>query len=242
MKKIIILTGLVALILIVSCNQTSEPNVNLLDAGWKFKTGDDPSWATPAFDDASWGTIDPKKTWEEQGYKGYNGFAWYRSKMLIRSLLKDQDNPNDSLQIMLGKIDDCDQVFLNGEMIGENGRTLGASTRPSEGFIKEQGKWNLDRRYLLASTDPRIHWDKENLIAVRCYDQDGPGGMFGKNFEISMTGLKDHLKIDFTAATFQFTGDSIVTRSFTMTNLTGTEQYKGELLIEAIQCDNGIKN
>ena len=240
MKKLFILTGLVALILIVSCNQTPEPNAVLLEKGWKFKTGDDPAWATPAFDDASWGTMDPKKNWEDQGYKGYNGFAWYRCKTVIRSSLKDLNNPNESLQIVLGKIDDCDQVFLNGEMIGENGRTLDAATKPSEGFIKEKGIWNLDRRYLLSANDPRIHWDQENMIAVRCFDQDGPGGMFGKNFEICMTSLQDHLKIDFSSSAFKFSGDSLVSKEFSLTNLTGTDQFKGELVTEVIQCNTGI--
>ena len=241
MKKMFILTGIVALILIISCSQTNEPNAVLLNGGWKFKTGDDPAWATPAFDDSSWGTIDPKQIWEYQGFKGYNGFAWYRCNTIIRSSLKDQGNVNDSLQILLGKIDDCDQVFLNGELIGENGRTIYGKTQASDGFTGEQGKWNLDRRYVLAANDPRIHWDKENLVAVRSYDQGGAGGMFGKPFEITMTGLRDHLKFDFSSTAFLFSGDSLVTKYFSVGNLTGTEKLKGELFVEVIQCDNGIR-
>ena len=80
MKKLFILTGIVLLLLSVSCNRPNEADAVKLDTNWKFKTGDDPAWASPGFDDASWGTIDPKTIWEEQGYKGYNGFAWYRFK------------------------------------------------------------------------------------------------------------------------------------------------------------------
>jgi alpha-galactosidase len=241
MKKIFILTGIVALILVVSCSHTNEPNAVPLDTGWKFKTGDDPAWATPLFDDSSWGTIDPKKIWEDQGFKGYNGFAWYRCKTLVRSSLKDQSNTNDSLQIVLGKIDDCDQVFLNGELIGENGRTIHTRVQPSGDFTKEQGRWNLDRKYILAVNDPRIQWDKENIIAVRSYDQGGAGGMFGKPFEISVTGLRDHLELDFSSAPFAFSGDTMVTKDFSVINLTGTDRIKGELVVEVMQCDNGIR-
>ncbi|MCX6306549.1 MAG: putative Ig domain-containing protein [Bacteroidetes bacterium] len=240
MKKLLILTGILLLFLIISCNRTNEPNALLLDTGWKFKTGDDPAWATAAFNDSSWGTIDPKKIWEDQGYKGYDGFAWYRCTVLIRSSMKDETKMTDSLQILLGKIDDCDQVFLNGELIGENGKSIYTSSPASDGFIKTQGMWNVERRYVLAAGDPRIHWDKENLVAVRSYDQGGAGGMFGKTFKISMVGLGDHLKLDLTSTAFIFNGDSLVTKTFSATSLTGTEQLKGELAIEAIQSDNGI--
>jgi alpha-galactosidase len=241
MKTTFNLTVLVSLLLIISCNHTNEPDAVLLNSGWKFKTGDDRAWASPSFDDSSWGTIDPKKIWEDQGFKGYNGFAWYRCKTVIRSSMKDQNNMNDSLLILLGKIDDCDQVFLNGELIGENGRTIYLSSQPAGDFIKEQGRWNLDRRYVLAANDARIHWDKENLVAVRSYDQGGAGGMFGKPFEIVMSGLKDHLKFDFTSTAFILSGDSMVTKNFSVINLTGTERIKGELIVEAFQCDNGIR-
>ena len=240
MKKMLILTGIVALILNISCSHTNEQNTTLPEDGWKFKTGDDPAWATAAFDDSQWATINPKIIWEEQGYKGYNGFAWYRCKVLIRSSARDQSNVGDSLQVVLGKIDDCDQVYLNGELIGENARNIGAKIKPTDAFIKETGRWNLDRRYVLAAGDPRIHWDQENLIAVRSFDQGGAGGMFGKPFEISMTGLKDHLKFDFSSSAFIFSGDTMISKDFSISNNTGTETFRGELTIEAIQCNNGI--
>ena len=240
MKKIFFLIQIVSLLFVLSCNLTHGPEKVLLNTGWKFKTGDAAAWATSSFDDSSWATIDPKKNWDGQGYEGYIGFAWYRCKTLIRSSLKDQGNANDSLKIILGKIDDCDQVFLNGELIGENGRTISGKPRPSDGFIRETGTWDLDRRYILAANDPRIKWNGENLIAVRCYNQNGPGGMFGKPFEISMTNLRDKLKIDFTSGAFAFCGDSMIAKIISVINLTGTERFQGELAIEAFRCDNGI--
>ncbi len=240
MKKIFILAGFLAMALIISCNHSNLPDTLLLDRGWKFKTGDDPAWASAGFDDSSWGTIDPGKIWEDQGFKGYNGYAWYRYRALIRSSLRSMNNANDSLQIRLGKIDDCDQVFLNGELIGENGQTIYARAPSSSGFAKAEGKWNVERRYILAASDQRIQWDKENIIAIRTFDHGGAGGMFGKPFEISVTGLRDHLKLDFSSTSFTFTGDTLVSKSIFIENLTGTIQYKGELAIDVVQCKTGI--
>jgi len=240
MKKFLIVAGTVLVFLVLSCTTQTPKNAISLDSGWKFKTGDDPSWATSALDDSKWDTICPRKNWEEQGYKGYDGFAWYRFHTVIPSSLKEQAFIKDSLQILLGKIDDCDQVFLNGELIGENGRTVYTKKEPSVDFFKEQGRWYIDRRYVLAANDPRIHWDKENILAIRSFDQGGVGGMFGKPFEISMADLKDHLKFDFTTSAFIFTGDSVITKQITIQNLSGTEEFKGKLTIEAVLSDNGI--
>ncbi|MCK4748965.1 MAG: hypothetical protein KAT15_18060, partial [Bacteroidales bacterium] len=40
---------------------------NLLQFEWKFKTGDDPVWATPEYDDSGWVTIQAGTDWENQG-------------------------------------------------------------------------------------------------------------------------------------------------------------------------------
>ncbi|MEI7664202.1 MAG: glycoside hydrolase family 27 protein, partial [Bacteroidota bacterium] len=240
MKKLFAVAGILALAFLIACTHTKEQQNIPLGTGWKFKTGDDPAWASAAFPDATWDTICPSKIWEDQGYKGYDGFAWYRIHAVIPSSLRQNAFIKDSLQILLGKIDDCDQVFLNGELIGENGRTIYAKTEPSVEFFREQGRWYIERRYVLAAGDPRIHWDKENVLAIRSFDQGGAGGMFGKPFEISMTDLKDHLKFDFTLSAFDFNKDSMITKKIAILNLSGTEEFKGKLTIEAMLNDNGI--
>jgi len=240
MNKKIIFPLLLLVLILAACSRSGDQDFLSLNSGWKFRTGDDLSWSSPGFDDSSWGTIDPATIWEDQGFKGHNGFGWYRCKTLIRAALKENATSGDSIQIVLGKIDDCDQVFLNGELIGENCVTVKGKTVPSDDFINQQGKWNMERRYVLSVNDPRILWEKENLITVRCYDQGGAGGMFGKPFGISMRSLKDRVKFDFSASAFTFSGDSIVSRTFFVANLTGTEHYKGELVINAYLSDNGL--
>ena len=83
---------------------------------WRFSIGDNEDWAEPAFDDSDWERIYVPSEWEDEGFRGYSGHAWYRKTF-------DFDAPEDlsAFSLVLGKIDDVDQVFLNGELIGSTG-------------------------------------------------------------------------------------------------------------------------
>jgi sigma-B regulation protein RsbU (phosphoserine phosphatase) len=52
-----------------------------LDGNWRFHTGDDPSWADPAFDDSAWDKINVTMPLPEQGVESYSGYAWYRLRL-----------------------------------------------------------------------------------------------------------------------------------------------------------------
>lgn len=85
-----------------------------LNGPWRFHTGDNPSWAVPAFDDSSWSLIDAGKSYEEQGYRGYSGTSWYRIRV----------NPpawGEPLGIDFPSVGDSFQVFMNGRQIGQVG-------------------------------------------------------------------------------------------------------------------------
>jgi len=71
------------LLVFQGCRQAQTTSRIDLNIPWKFHTGDDIGWAAPAFDDSKWEKIDPSKVWEEQGYEGYDGFAWYRIRVVI---------------------------------------------------------------------------------------------------------------------------------------------------------------
>ncbi|MCX6252835.1 MAG: glycoside hydrolase family 27 protein [Bacteroidetes bacterium] len=239
MKKIFILTSLVALCLLFACNSKKTASDVNLNKHWKFMKGDDLAWALPGFNDQKWDALLPDKPWEDQGIKDYDGFAWYRIKTVIPAELKESSYFKDSLRISLGKIDDCDQVFLNGELIGENGKTILGSKVPGNEFIKEKGFWYLDRRYVLPVTDPRIRWDKENVIAVRVYDQGGLGGMFASPFVIVMVDMQDYLGFDLTEDAFTFVGDTMMKKKFSIHNTSVKENLSGSLVIKVILNENG---
>jgi hypothetical protein len=163
-------------------------SVEITDA--KFKTGDNVLWVQPGFDDSKWVILKTNITWDEQGYKDYNGFAWYRMHVRIPSSLKEDAFWKDSLRINLAKIDDADEVYLNGIMIGKKGSFPG---QPA-GYVSA---WDEEREYHISTKNPAIKWDEENLIAIKIYDGGGLGGIFGGTPYINMMELIDGIKISF---------------------------------------------
>lgn len=88
-----------------------------LSGNWKFTTGGDRKWAEASFDDSRWQNLRVPELWDLQGYKDYDGFAWYRVRFRVPGHLRD-----DELTLLLGKIDDVDETCLNGKLIGRTGR------------------------------------------------------------------------------------------------------------------------
>jgi alpha-galactosidase len=155
----------------------------------KFMTGDDPSRSQPAISDTGWKDQRLGEVWQRQGFPDYHGFAWYRIHIVIPSSLKNDAGWKDSLRIYLAHVNDVDETWLNGSEIGKTGMF------PADpgGYVS---KWPAIREYHLASNDPRIKWDQENIIAVRVYDGGGSGGIFMGNPYIDMLGKMDGISFD----------------------------------------------
>lgn len=142
---------------------------NLLDDQWQFSLGDSMAWKDPAFNSSGWITIQSGKSWEDQGFKDYNGFAWYRKSVVIPEELKKKAIEFGGLTLYLGAIDNADQTYLNGKLLGETG-----GMPPNYNNAKTSlRKWNLKVEDVL--------WGQANLIAVRVYDHIEDGGLTGKN-------------------------------------------------------------
>lgn len=150
----------------------------------KFKKGDNTEWKQLNFNDSQWATIKTTQRWEEQGYLRYNGYAWYRIKFTLPMSMLKTAVWKDSLSLLIGKVDDVDETFLNGVKIGQTG-----SLPTDAGGAK--GKWSVNRIYNLAANNPIIHWGKENVIAVRVYDISDKGGMFGEGPVVRMMTPRD---------------------------------------------------
>ncbi len=231
MKKNLNFFTLAAIIFLISCAGNKKNIISIdLDHGWKFKTGDDLSWAKPEADDSKWDSISTGKLWEEQGHDNYDGYAWYRIKVLIPSSLKESSYLKDSLQFILGKIDDCDQFFLNGTLIGEN-NTLTSNPIADSIFSKLSGFYATDRNYILAVNSPKILWDKENVLAVRVSDHGGGGGMYSSHLRIQMMDIRDKILIDKSSSSFKFEGDK-TNKTYVIKNGSGIG-LKGKLTITA---------
>ena len=145
---------------------------------WKFTIGDNEEWAHPSFDDSDWADIFVPSSWEDEGYPGYDGFAWYRKEFEIK---KNQDDKNYYLQ--LGYIDDVDEVYVNGIKVGSNG-----SFPP---FYNTA--YNNVRLYRLP--DSVLNRYEKNIIAVRVFDRELTGGIIRGNCGIYEKKYKIKMEI-----------------------------------------------
>jgi len=139
---------------------SSLKTVVSLNGSWKFSIGDNPEWSKPDFNDADWDNIFAPDNWEDQGYMGYDGFAWYRKKIDIPSTPY-----NNSLYISLGNIDDVNEVYLNGKKIGELG------------LLPPKYETTYTSPVLYYIPEKFINFNGENTIAVRVYDDIADGGI-----------------------------------------------------------------
>lgn len=142
--------------------------VMALEGNWKFSIGDNKKWASPTYNDSDWETIRVPSKWEDQGFNGFNGFAWYR-KSFDGSMLK---SGGMQYYLFLGYIDDADEVYLNGHLIGSSG-----SFPP-----KYHTAFNAERRYVLPAE--HLNFKGANIISVRVYDAEIEGGIVSGNIGI----------------------------------------------------------
>lgn len=89
--------------------------VTSLDGLWRFHTGDDPAWAKPDFDDSKWPLLRSNKDWNQQGYNGYSGMAWYRFQVTVPARL-------NQVSLLLPAIRTCYEVYADGQLIGSFGK------------------------------------------------------------------------------------------------------------------------
>lgn len=210
MKKIICYVLFLAV-----CNQSLSQN--LLKTKWKFKTGDDVSWARIEHDDSDWRDIVSGQYWEELGVANYDGFAWYRLGVLIPSSLKKDAEKMGGFLLDLGAIDDVDYTYFNGKLIGKTGE-IPPNLKTAYADL---------RKYQISSSS--ILWDKINVIAVRVYDAIGNGGMYSTNTSFGVKGVADNFKIEafFTNQNQIFSSSSDAAFNFRMTSK-NKENVKGK--------------
>lgn len=216
MKKI--LPALCALLFLVTAASAQID----LPSSWKFKTGDDPAWSDPAFDDGAWKTIRVGAHWEDQGYPDYDGYAWYRVHVTIPSSLKTQSYLKGDLKISLGMIDDGDQVYLNGKIIGQNAE---------EGRTIEEGSYTAERIYEIPQDDPQIHWDGDNVLAIRVYDKSGGGGMYQGPYQIAVADITDAVMLDFDHDAFGFPAPHEVEKTVYAESVSGNYDFDGTISV-----------
>lgn len=128
-------------------------------ARWQGGSSDDAAWAAAGFDDSRWAAISVPGLWEQAGYFGMDGVAWYRTQFELTSAQASQ-----GITISLGRVDDSDRVWVNRELAG--------------GL---ESQWDTRRIYRVPAAMLQAG---VNVLAVRVDDQGGGGGIHGQADEL----------------------------------------------------------
>lgn len=152
---------------IYSFNNEINPDISL-EGIWKFKVGDDKIRSDVNYNDSDWDSLFVPAHWDMQGYRNYDGFAWYRKTFRI-----DKKFSEEKLILLLGKVDDIDQTFINGVQIGSTG-LWNFEKVPQE--FNTRNEWEQNRIYSIP--DGILNFNGENVISVRVYDGFQDGGIY----------------------------------------------------------------
>lgn len=113
-------------------------------------------------DAAGWRPLNAPSLWEAQGLGGFDGVVWYRREVQLTAL---QAQAKAKARLSLGKIDDCDETYVNGVRLGG------------------QCQWDAPRQY---AVPPGLLKAGRNLIAVRVTDTGGGGGFHGRPEDLAL--------------------------------------------------------
>lgn len=193
----------------------------------RFHVGDNMEWKSASFDDSSWQTLSILQTWDAQGVKNNDAYGWYRLKFVMPKSMIDNSDLKTTVKFLLGCIDDVDETYLNGVLIGKTGRMI----NDKDGY---ESKWDTEREYTVDAKKGPIRWGQENVLAVRVYNGGSPGGMFKGSVRISMPNRCDGLT---TAFAKKRTGDN-PSCSFTLGNTIKGNQ-RGTLEIKVTDPEKG---
>jgi len=130
------------------------------------------AWARIDHDDADWATINVPGAWERSGVASlaaFDGLMWFR-----RDLTLTPEQAGRPAVLRLGRIDERDQVWVNGQVVGAT-VTAGQA-----------------RAYALP---PGALVPGRNLIAVRVIDERGGGGFLGRRGDLTLA-LADAQAVD----------------------------------------------
>lgn len=142
--------------------QEPEPFGLDLEGEYRMILDDDMAYKEPDFDDSSWEvTRVPTEDGHEGRYDDYDGFGWFRTTFTLPA---DADGLN--LVLSAGYIDDADEIYLNGVLVGKSGEFPPDS----------DSQWFERRLYPVPSE--ALRYGQENVLAARINDFSGGGGWY----------------------------------------------------------------
>jgi len=134
-----------------------------LESGWKFRSGDDLDWAKPDLDDRDWTGIWPYYPLYIQNID-YQGYAWYRVAFAVPPEWKHK---SDKLYLYLGRMTDTDQLYLNGQLLGQTGELRTPEIMPPNALADSNASAFNVRAYVFSTDDRKLNWNGKNVLAIR---------------------------------------------------------------------------
>jgi len=136
-----------------------------LHGNWKFQTGNCRMEEIKELDFSNWSTIMVPGMWENQGYKDYDGYACYAITFELNNQFI-----GESMVLTLGKIDDFDQVYLNGKMVGQSIDFTKDNTNNYPNYYRQIRGYYLPNYALIQNG--------KNVLVVKVLDTGGNGGIY----------------------------------------------------------------
>ena len=128
-------------------------------AQWGALPANDTGWQAADLDDSNWVDIAVPTLWEEAGWLGLDGIAWYRTEFQLTA-----EQARQGVRVSFGRVDDTDQAWVNGVAVG--------------GIERE---YNTPRQYDVPAKALRAG---RNVLAVKVIDDGGGGGIHGNAEEL----------------------------------------------------------
>lgn len=123
---------------------------------WKHGIGQDAGWHEATFDDAQWPTM-PMPGYIDGQLGSLDGIVWLRRTITLSAKQANADHAT----LDIGKIDDYDEIYVNGTMVGSTNLDAGDGRR----IVR---KYDIPSGVLKAG---------KNTVAIRLMDVRSSGGV-----------------------------------------------------------------
>lgn len=204
MRKII---SIICIVAASVCTLTAQSDEIIFNQA-RFHKGDAPQgWMAADFDDSSWQGIAIPEKWH-----GEWSYAQYRIKFQIPKEFVGDAAYKQYAIFDLAYIDDCDETYLNGKLIGKNG------VMPHDGMA--YSAWDTHRVYQVDAEELKVG---ENILTVLVWNRRTRGGVYDGPFKLRMANLED-------LVTFSFSGDGNADKC--RLTVTSDVRIKGKLSVD----------
>ncbi|MEM9328607.1 MAG: sialate O-acetylesterase, partial [Bacteroidota bacterium] len=116
----------------------------------EVEASDDRTYAKLSYDDSDWGTMTVPIHFHNTDIAGFQGISWMRKHFTLTKAQSKED-----LELVLGRIEQGDKTYVNGELVGETYQT------------HAERRYPVSRKLLRAG---------DNVIAIRVKHMRNAGG------------------------------------------------------------------